>query len=96
MAEDPYEHVSCCRVAIRNGAGASKPPVRLSKDCLRAAQSFNPPPLYDFSIEKTVLEKQKQFAQTYNDTSIVGRSGSEQRELASKNCLGLSWKMPWQ
>ena len=50
-----YPNLTTCRVVLCATPGMDKPPVRLPRECLQAAESFRLPPIYDFEVGTYVL-----------------------------------------
>ena len=50
-----YPNLTTCRVVLCATPGMDKPPVRLPRECLQAAESFRLPPIYDFEVGTFVL-----------------------------------------
>ena len=57
MASDdlPYPNLVTCRVVLQGSTkGMDKPPVRLTPDCLQAAETLRLRPVYDFELGKVL------------------------------------------
>ena len=54
MASDdlPYPNLVTCRVVLQGTKGVDKPPVRLTPDCLQAAEPLRLRPVYNFELGK--------------------------------------------
>lgn len=54
-----YPNLFACRVVLSASSGNFRPPVRLPQECRDAADDESTPQLYDFALERTVLQQKE-------------------------------------